>query len=171
MKVILTMAISANGIIATKDGDESFLSHDNWMQFVKLANQVGCFIWGRKTYEAVLSWEGNYLSELKSVKKIVISGSELELREGFLLAHSPEEALELLDKEGQTEAIITGGSTVNSAFAKKNLIDEVIFDVNPVILGEGIPVFNPEEFSMELTLLKMRKLNDNLLELHYKVIK
>jgi dihydrofolate reductase len=53
MKVILTMAVSANGIIATKDGSEDFLSHDNWIQFVKLANKIGCFIWGRKTYEAV----------------------------------------------------------------------------------------------------------------------
>jgi hypothetical protein len=57
MKIILTMAASANGIIATKTGSEDFLSHDNWIQFANLAKKVGCFMWGRKTYKAVMKWE------------------------------------------------------------------------------------------------------------------
>src|SRR3989344_2864048 len=116
VKIILTMAISANGIIASKTGSEDFLSHTNWLQFVKLAKRVGCFMWGRKTYEAVIKWEGDYLKDLESVKKIIISGSNIDLNEGFELAHSPEEAIGLLENEGFTEAIITGGATINSEF-------------------------------------------------------
>lgn len=171
MKVILTMAISANGIIATKSGSEDFLSHDNWLQFVKLAKGVGCFIWGRKTYEAVLKWEGDYLKELRGVKKIVISRSEIELIDGFELAKSPEEALKKFENYGFKEALITGGSTINSAFAKAGLIDEVIFDVNPSILGDGIPVFAPEDFELALELNGVEKVGSNLVELHYKVKK
>ena len=171
MKVILTMAISANGIIATKTGSEDFLSHDNWLQFVKLANKVQCFIWGRKTYEAVIKWEGDYLSDLKNVKKIIISHSPMVLREGFTSANSPEDALAKLEKEGFSEAIITGGSTLNSEFAKQNLIDEVIFDVNSVILGEGIPVFAIADFQLKLELLESTKISDSVFELKYKVQK
>jgi len=134
MKVILTMAISANGIIATKTGSEDFLSHDNWIQFLNLVRKVGCFIWGRKTYEAVIKWEGNYLNDLKTVKKIIVSRSPIKLNEEFVLASSPENALERLKSDGFKEAIITGGSTLNSEFAKRGLIDEVRFDVNPAIL-------------------------------------
>lgn len=155
MRIILTMAVSANGIIATKSGSEDFLSHDNWIQFVKLAKRVGCFIWGRKTYDAVIRWEGDYLRDLDGVKKIIISQSLLKLKEGFSLANSPEEAVAQLEKEGFSEKIITGGSTINSEFAKRNLIDEIIFDVNSVILGEGISVFKPANFSMKLNLLKL----------------
>lgn len=171
MKVILTMAISANGIIATKTGSEDFLSHDNWLQFVKLAKKVGCFIWGRKTYEAVLKWEGDYLKELEGVKKIIVSGSGIDLIDGFELAKSPEDALKKLEQYGFNEAIITGGSTINSAFAKAGLIDKVIFDVNPSILGDGIPVFAPEDFELSLELTNVEKVGSNLVELHYKVNK
>ncbi|OGH20664.1 MAG: hypothetical protein A3D74_05170 [Candidatus Levybacteria bacterium RIFCSPHIGHO2_02_FULL_37_13] len=171
MKVILSMAISVNGIIATKEGSEDFLPHGNWIQFVKLVNKVGCFIWGRKTYEAVIRWEGDYLNDLKDAKKIIISHADLELKEGFTLAHSPEEALGKLENEGFKEVILTGGSTNNSEFAKRGLIDEVIFDINSVVIGEGIPVFAPANFEMKLKLVSMEKIDDNIQELRYKVLK
>lgn len=171
MKVLLSMAISANGIIATKEGSEDFLSHDNWLQFVKLAHIVGCFIWGRKTYDAVSKWEGDYLNDLKDVRKVIVSRSPIELMEGFILASSPEEALKKLEGEGFSEAIITGGSTLNSEFAKRGLIDEVILDVNATILGEGIPVFAPTNFELKLDLINAEKVSDSIYELRYKVIK
>jgi dihydrofolate reductase len=171
MKVILTMAVSANGIIASKSGSEDFLSHTNWLQFVKLAKRVGCFMWGRKTYEAVIKWEGDYIKDLEGVKKVIVSQSNLDLKEGFVLANSPENALKMLEADGFKEAIITGGSTLNSAFAEKGLIDEVILDVNPSILGEGIPVFNPSDFLLALDLIDVERINDGIVELRYKVKK
>lgn len=171
MKVILTMAISANGIIATKTGGEDFLSHDNWIQFVNLAHKVGCFVWGRKTYDAVIKWEGDYLNDLIDVKKVIISRSPIKLKDGFLLASSPEDALSKLEAEGFKEMIITGGATINSEFAKEGLIDEVRFDVNPTILGEGIPVFAPADFEMKLKLIKTEQVSQDIVELVYQVIK
>ena len=165
------MAISANGIIASKNGSEDFLSHTNWVQFINLAKRIGCFMWGRKTYDAVIAWEDDYLKDLEGVKKIIISKSNIDLKEGFELAHSPEEALQKLQSEGFTEAIITGGSTINSAFAKHGLIDEVIFDVNPAILGDGIPVFKPEDFALKLHFVDAKKIADGIVELHYRVQK
>lgn len=165
------MAVSANGIIASKTGSEDFLSHTNWLQFVKLANRIGCFVWGRKTYEAVLNWGGNYLNDLVNVKKMIISGSHIDLQDGFKLAHSPEEALNILESDGFKEAIITGGATVNSEFAKRGLIDEVIFDLNPTILGEGVPVFQPGGFGLNLELIDIEKIADDIVELRYKVKK
>lgn len=171
MKVILSMAVSANGIIAAKEGSEDFLSNDNWTQFVKLAHKIGCFIWGRKTYDAVSKWEGDYLSDLKDVRKIIISRSAVELMEGFTLANSPEDALRRLEADGFKQALITGGSKLNSEFAKRGLIDEVIFDINPYILGEGIPIFAPDNFEMKLELLGVEKVGQELVELRYKVKK
>lgn len=128
-------------------------------------------MWGRKTYEAVMQWEGDYLKDLEGVTKIIISRSTIELKEGFTLAHSPEEAIKMLEGKGFKEAIITGGSTINSEFAKRGLIDEVIFDVNPSILGEGIPVFHPSDFELSLELIDAEKISDGIVELQYKVKK
>ena len=171
MKIILSMAISANGIIASKSGSEDFLSQTNWVQFVKLAKKIGCFIWGRKTYEAVIEWEGDYLKDLEGVKKVIVSKSSIELKEGFVLANSPENALRILEADGFRETIITGGATLNSEFAKRNLIDEIILDINPSILGEGVPVFNPLDLQMSLELMEVQRIEDDIVELRYKVRK
>jgi len=72
---------------------------------------------------------------------------------------------------GFKEAIITGGATINSAFAEENLIDEIIFDVNPAIIGDGIPVFKPSNFELKLDLIDYKRVGKNLVEIRYKVIK
>ncbi|MBN2100398.1 dihydrofolate reductase family protein [Candidatus Dojkabacteria bacterium] len=171
MKVTLTMAISANGMIATPSGNEDFLPHANWIQFVQLVKKVGCFIWGRKTYEEVLKWEGDYLSDLEGARKIVVSHNNIKLEHGFELAKSPKHALEILESEGFEEAIITGGSKLNSSFAKENLIDKVILDVNSTILGEGIPVFSQSQFELRLKLTNVEKITEKIVELTYDVLK
>lgn len=171
MNIILTMAISANGIIATSSGDEDFLSETNWQQFIKLANQVGNFIWGRKTYDLVMSWGNDPLIEFKNVTKIIISHTPIKLKEGFILAHSPEEAVEILKNKGFSEAIITGGATINSEFAKLRLIDKVRLDINPALIGNGVPVFLPKEFLMKLNLLSVERLENDIVELWYEVKK
>jgi riboflavin biosynthesis pyrimidine reductase len=90
---------------------------------------------------------------------------------GFTHANSPENALELLEKQGFKEVIVTGGATINSEFAKRGLVDEVILSVNPVILGEGIPLFAPSDFEMKLKLIGTEKVGEDILELRYKVVK
>jgi riboflavin biosynthesis pyrimidine reductase len=67
--------------------------------------------------------------------------------------------------------IITGGSTLNSAFTKRGLIDEVIVDVNPAVIGDGIPVFAVTYFELKLKLLNVEKISDDIVELHYQVKK
>jgi len=172
MKVILMMATSLNGIIATSDDKEDFLSHENWNQFVKRAQKSGCLIWGRKTYELVRNWGEEYLKSIESITKIIISSNpHLKLDESFTLAESPQKALVILINRGFKEVILTGGSTNNSSFAKLGLIDEVLIDLNSVIIGKGISLFNPEEFELKLELIKNTKINKDIVELHYKVIK
>jgi dihydrofolate reductase len=171
MKVILSMAISANGIIATKTGGEDFVSLDNWHQFVKRAKKVGCFIWGRKTYEAVSKWEGDLLNDVKDVRKIIISSSEIALVPGFSLATSPAHALALLEAESFKEAIVTGGAITNSNFAKSGLIDEVVLDVNPYLLGNGIPLFSVADFELKLDLIGVVRVGKQIVELKYRVDK
>src|SRR3989338_11387856 len=108
MKTILYMAISANGIIATETGGEEFLSHENWEKFCELAREFGNFIVGRKTYEAVKKWDGGYnFDDLLGVEKVIISQYQsFKLDEGYVLANSPEDALEKLFQKGFEKALV-----------------------------------------------------------------
>lgn len=171
MNIILSMAVSANGMIATADGSEDFLSHENWNRFVSLANRVGCFLWGRKTYEAVSKWDKSYLVPLENVTKLVLSSSQITVAEGFTVVHSPDEAISHAEDLGLTEMIVTGGATINTEFAKRDLMDEVILDINPSIIGNGIPLFATDDFEMNLKLVSTETLSEGIVEVRYEVVK
>ena len=172
VKVLLYIAISINGIIARENNEEDFISHENWKEFVRLAKEFGCMVWGSKTLEVVLSWPKEYKGELKGVRKIVISSKQgLDVPIGYTLVNSPKEALSLLEKEGFKAVLLAGGSNLNASFAKEGLIDEIIISIEPVIVGKGIPIFATENFDLKTLLINTKKLNDQLIQLHYKVLK
>jgi len=167
------MAISANGIIATETGGEEFLSHENWEKFCELAREFGNFIVGRKTYEAVRKWDGGYnFDDLKEVEKIIISqDQDFKLDEGYTLARSPANALAKLSQKGYEKALVTGGANINSAFAKANLLDEIILNVEPVFVGKGIPLFAPQDFELKANLISSEKSKTGIVTLKYSVSK
>ena len=165
------MTMSANGIIATETGDEDFLSHENWEKFCGLARKFGNFIVGRKTYEAVKKWNDGYnFDDLVGVEKVVISRDQnFKLDEGYILAISPQDALAKLSRF--ENVLVTGGANINSAFAKANLLDEVILNVEPVFVGKGIPLFAPQDFEMNLKFISSDKSNKGIATLIYSAIK
>lgn len=167
------MAISTNGIIATENGNEDFLSHENWEKFCELAREFGNFVVGRKTYEAVKKWnEGYNFDDLVGVEKVIISqDKDFKLDNGYALANSPEEALAKLSKKGFQKILITGGANINSAFAKINLLDEIIFNVEPVLVGKGISVFAPQDFELKLQFVSSNESKKGIITLNYSVVK
>ena len=171
MQVTLWMSTSLNGFIARPNNEEDFISHDSWLEWIKYIKQIGCIIWGRKTYEIVKAWDKAYLNDLKGIKVIIVStDGAFKVEEGFEQADSPQVALDLLTKQGFTHAVLTGCATLNTSFAKLGLINEVIVNLEPVIIGAGIPLFSPEIFDLRLTLIDTRQIN-HLTQLHYRAIK
>ena len=165
--------MSANGIIATETGDEEFLSHENWEKFCELARELGNFVVGRKTYEAVKKWNGGYnFDDLIGIEKIIISQDQnFKLDEGYTLASSPQDALAKLSQKGFEKALITGGANINSAFAKANLLDEIILNVEPVFIGKGITLFAPKDFEIKAKLVSADKAESGIVSLKYIVLK
>jgi dihydrofolate reductase len=166
------MATSVNGIIAREDGQEDFLSDYGWQHFVKLSKQYGNFIVGHSTYEITKKYYvGHGLDDLKDIKKIVLSRQkDLNLGPEYIVALSPTEALKILEDSGIETALVAGGSALNTSFAKENLINEVIVNVEPVVVGSGRPLFAPEDFEFKLDLESIEKYENSGLTLHYRVI-
>ena len=173
MKTILYMGIALNGIIAREDGGEDFLSDKNWETFAELAKKYGNFIVGRKTYEAVKKWDEDYsFDDLTGIEKIIISQDlSYQLDEGYTLAQSPQDATLKLKQKGFESALVTGGSATNTAFMKEGLLDEILLNIEPTIVGKGISLFSSADFESRLKLIEMKKLDDDIVQLHYKVIK
>lgn len=168
-QITLFMAISLNGIIATENGDENFLSDENWNMFCKLVKEYGNFIYGRKTYEAVQKW-GN-IDSFTEVQKVIISKKIIKLDKSYILADSPEDAVSKLSEKGFKKILVAGGANINSAFAKLNLFDEIILNIEPIIIGKGISLFALEDFELKIKLISKKISSSGILTLKYKVLK
>jgi dihydrofolate reductase len=169
MKVVLFMAQSLNGIIARENNNEDFLSDDNWEIFKRLAEKSGIFIVGRKTYEVVSIWNNNF-NNIKA-KKIIVSKQKLNLTKDYYVVGSPRSAVLLAKELGIKEVILTGGSIINSSFAKENLIDEVVLNIEPAIIGKGIKLFSEDDFEYKLELIDVKKVASDIVQLRYKIRK
>jgi dihydrofolate reductase len=170
MKIILYMAISLNGYIAEENGSEDFLSKANWDKFCSLAQEYGNFIVGRKTYEAVKDWDEEFsFDDLVGVKKIIISQDEnYKLDEGYTLATSPKDALAKL--QGFETVLVTGGSSINTAFIKEDLLDEIILNIEPALVGKGIPVFAQGDFYKRLEFVSSEGV-EGIMTVKYRVVR
>jgi len=167
-KVILYMAISLNGIIAKSDDDTSWISKEEWDSYSLAVRTTGNLIVGHRTY-GILTKQPEF-SEFKDVKLVVVAQENFQtLTQNHLVAHSPREALKLLsDFE---EVVVAGGGALNASFLDENLVDEIYIDIEPIILGKGIPLFRGKDFERNLKLLGEKKITDNEIQLHYEVLK
>ena len=164
------MAMSVNGIIAKENEDEDFLSDENWKTFKGLAENCGCFIIGRRTYENVKEWEDHSFNEIKNSDMLILSKKDMKIT-GCTIVNSPKEAIQKAKEKGCKELLLSGGGITNTSFIKENLIDEIILNIEPAILGKGIKIFKENDFEKRLKLINTKNLKEDIMQLHYKVIK
>lgn len=169
MKTILYMGISPNGYIAKENGDSEWTSEEDLQGFYSQSKKAGNIIMGRNTYQSAIDY--GYFPFPEAVN-VVMTHQPLENKWGdkvIVTDKSPKEVLEMLSEKSFNEAFIAGGGKLNSSFMKDGLIDEIYLDVEPLLLGKGIPVFALEDFEYELELLEVSKLSEQTVQLHYKV--
>ncbi len=174
MKVILYIAISVNGYIAKENDDTGWVSETEWKGYSDMIKKVGNMIIGRRTYEVMLQNDEFNRSQLNEIKIIVVTDDpslQIHNPEFISTAKLPREALSALHKQDFETIMVCGGGGLNTSFMKENLIDEIYLDIEPIIFGRGIKVFAEIDFELKLKLLETKKISDNEIRLHYKVIK
>ncbi|HNT30310.1 MAG TPA: dihydrofolate reductase family protein [bacterium] len=171
MHVSMFMAMSLDGYIADVQGGEDFLSHDNWLTLTSLVRENGSLIWGRRTCEAVQNWDESYLSaEFTNAAKIVLTRRKhYQSAPGFTAVSTPENALAFLSAGGIETALVSGGSSTNGAFLSAGLVDELILNIEPVLLGGGIPLIDRLAESISLKFVSSKAIKNGILQLRYRV--
>lgn len=155
-------------MIAKSDDDTSWISKEEWDSYSLAIRTAGCLIVGRRTYH-ILTKQPEF-AELKDIKIVAVSEEDFAiLAPNHFVAHSPKEALGLL--KDFKEVIVAGGGILNASFLDENLVDEIYLDIEPIIIGEGIPIFKGKNFEQKLKLIGQRKITDNEIQLHYRVNK
>ena len=172
MKVILYLAITANGYIAKEDDDTSWVSDVEWESFRSMVKRAGNMIIGRRTYEIMR--QNDDFSQIGDVKVIVMTRNESLKSDNpniICTGKSLKEVLDQLKEQGFSEALVAGGGKCNASFMKEGLVDEIYLDVEPILFGKGIKLFADEDFEANLELIEVKNLSANEVQLHYKVKK
>ncbi|KKQ61075.1 MAG: Bifunctional deaminase-reductase domain protein [Parcubacteria group bacterium GW2011_GWE2_38_18] len=162
------MAVSVNGMIAKSNDDTSWLSSTEWDSYSLAVRNAGCLIIGRRTYE-ILTKQPEF-SEFQDVKVVVVSQTDVQLlSQNHFRANSPKSALSLVAEFEQV--IVAGGGKLDAAFMEEKLIDEIYLDIEPIAIGQGISVFEGKNFDCKLKFLGQKMISENVVQLHYEVLK
>ena len=156
MKCSVYIATSADGYIATPEGDVDWLhtagnpdvdmSDNADMGFNNFIASVDCMIMGRKCMEVISSFNLTPQQWPYGDTKIYVLSNSLKVApenlRGKVEMYSGEipVLIKQLEDSGFKHAYIDGGATITS-FINLQLISEMIITKAPVILGEGIPLF------------------------------
>ncbi len=171
MKVTLYMAISVNGLVAGEGDDTSWVSPEDFAGQAEVAKRIGNIIYGRRTYDIGLT--ENALPVPECLNVVVTNRLEdVQQSKDFLFTNKqPTEIIKELKTKEFSEVLVAGGSEINKLFIEQNLIDEIYVDIEPVLLGKGLPLFQPLGVKIQLELIESKMLNKSTIQLHYKVLK
>ena len=171
--ITVEMACSINGLIATEDGNEDFLSERGWEIMLEFLKDYDVLIWGRKTWNNILAWGEEYIQDLKNINIIILSSMKPTTNEfpNVTYCNSVEDCLQKCQELNYNKIFISGGATVNNAFMEKGIVDNIILNYNPFVLNKGIPLFTGNYFENKLKLEKIIKEKDDIVQVHYSVIK
>jgi dihydrofolate reductase len=167
MKVILIMALTADGVIS-RSSDEfvDWTGGADKKMFMQLTKQAGVLIMGSKTYDTI----GRPLPDRKN---IVLTRNKERISTHPDLIYTddqPDKLLGDLEQQGYTSVAIAGGGQINALFAAANRIDEMLLTIAPCAFGSGLRLFN-SPLDMKLELLSHEVLEGKYMLLRYKVIK
>ena len=172
MKLICSLAMSVNGYVARPDGQEDFLSAANWDDFLKFTKKLDNFIVGRKSFEVIKKlYKGKSFGDSEAKHKIIVTTDKsYAAEEGFVVCHSPKEAVEYL-KDKVEYGLLIGGSGLNTSFAKANSIDEFWLTIDPNIIGDGYNLFNRENIDIKVEFVESEMFSEGRLRVKYRVLR
>ncbi|MCK5212070.1 dihydrofolate reductase [Candidatus Parcubacteria bacterium] len=165
MKITLMMAVTADGLIAKNSNHfPDWTSPEDKSLFQKISKEYGVMIFGESTFNTFPAPLPGRLNVVFTLEKNPKPQEGVKWVTGDIGA-----VLKELEAEGHNKALLGGGAYLNSLFLEKNLIDEIILTIEPLIFGKGLGVFS-KDLDAKLELLETRKLNANSIMLHYKVL-
>jgi len=169
-KVILYIAMSLDGYIATPDNGLEFLSlveeKDQDYSYKDFVNTVDTVIVGRKSYDKVLSMGLEYPHTDKELYIITRTPRPTVGSTTFYTGDLNELVSGLKRKDGK-DIYVDGGAEIANEMLSENLIDEFYISVIPILLGNGISLFNNSRPQVRLKLISTKTYNKGLVQLHY----
>jgi dihydrofolate reductase len=182
-KVTLGLANSLDNYIARKDGGYDWI---HWSKEVaeisaRFMKTIDALLIGRKTYEVMLesgqtSYPGaqNYVftrsKKNSAALKKTLAGKKKPDKNVEVVTEDAAGFVQTLknEKKGKGIVVFGGGGLAKSLF-EVDLIDEIVLNIHPVLLGSGIPLFHEMKRQIDLDLLDCKVLKGGYVAVTYRV--
>lgn len=131
--------ISQDGFIARTDGSEDFIPDNLWQNFLDICLEYKTVIMGRKTYDTIQTYDESPKRSFEKlpIRKIVVSGNpNFHPKEGYIVAHTPEEAVAIAPN-----TLVSSGPILNNYLLEHRLVEKIILHEVPISIVEGIRPF------------------------------
>jgi dihydrofolate reductase len=163
-KIILYIATSLDGFIARKNGSVDWLTkYENSGEdygYKKFLESIGTVFLGNTTYK-------EFKAPYEDKKCFVFSRTKTGQENNIIYVNNNvKEFVEGLQDDGNIWLV--GGANIAKEFLVNNLIDEFIITVIPIVLGEGIYLFEKGCGEQKLKLQNITSYDSGVVQLCYQ---
>lgn len=166
------IATSLDGFIARPDGSLDWLDAvqrpGEDYGFQAFFEQVDALVLGAATYRVVLGFEGPWPYGSKRVVVLTHHPPPASRAGETFFAGEPAAVLDALAAEGVRRVYVDGGAVV-SQFLAAALVDDLTVSVVPVLLGDGVRLFQGRLPERTLALESSRTFPSGLVQSVYRV--
>lgn len=163
--------MSLDGFIAKHDDSIDFLSivetPNEDFGYTSFLQSIDTVIWGRKTFEKVLSFGEGIPHREKTV--YVISRSRKGQYENAIYHNDLVKLIGELKEQAGKDIYCDGGSEIVFELLKSSLLDRIIISVIPHLLGDGIRLFKEGLPEQNMKLKQSISFPSGLVQLWYDV--
>lgn len=164
-KLILYMSMSLDGFAARRDGTMDWLGdkhrHGAYRQraVAELLGQTGLLVLGRRGgQDMAQAWPSSHSPTgklMNALPKVVFSSTltDLEWSNARVTGRPAEEEIPELKSEPGKDIVVFGGASFARSLAGHGLIDEYRINVQPVALGDGLPLLHGLDEPLPLELV------------------
>lgn len=185
-KIISFMHISLDGFVAGPNKEMGWIKVDEEIfdHVGKRISEGDTALYGRVTYQMMEAYwpaAGNKPKASKhdiehskwynNVYKVVLSKTMkgTALTNTRIISDNLSNEIKEIKQQGDKEILLFGSPTATHSLIQQNLIDGYWLFVNPIILGQGIPLFTGIKDKIKLKLLTTHQFACGVTELNYIV--
>lgn len=169
-KLILNIAISLDGFIAGKNDDLSFLDivsvKDEDYGYAELIESIDTVIVGRKTFD----WIVNNITEPpypNLIAYVITKTPKTNFKNIIYFSNDLKKLVIQLKNLDGKNILCDGSAMIVNELLKNGLIDELIISIIPIILGEGIKLFEIGIPELRLKLVTSKSFQSGLVQMKY----
>ena len=186
--LIFFMHTSLDGFVAGINGEMNWIKVDEAIfDFVgTMTDKADTALYGRVTYEMMQNYwptageepnaskhDKEHSAWYNKVAKVVLSKtlSEKGLDNTTVISDQLAENISKIKKQDGKNILIFGSPGASHSLMSQGLIDEFWLFVNPVLLGQGIPLFKNITEITKLKFIETKTFSCGVIALHYETIR